>query len=114
MKNKSPGNRKRFARCHKCGTKMKLVDDIELSGFLVKGYRCTQCKEEVFAANEIAHILKFNKSMKRGMTAKVFKSGNSIAIRLPKELVAVYEIEPGKELKIKPEKHGIELVAERG
>ncbi|MCK4328167.1 MAG: AbrB/MazE/SpoVT family DNA-binding domain-containing protein [Candidatus Diapherotrites archaeon] len=101
-------------KCHKCGAAMKLVDDIGLGGFMVKGYRCGKCGEEVFNANEVAHILKFNKAMKRGLSAKVFKSGNSIAVRLPMELVSVYHLEAGKELKIRPEKHGIELVAEMG
>lgn len=87
---------------------MERVDDINLKGFKIKGYRC-KCGNEHADINEIDRIVKLLKAFKKGLRATVFKSGNSISVRIPKAVVEVFELKPKKELMIEVQERGIIL-----
>jgi len=67
---------------------------------------CGQCGE-VFFDEKTAEIIQ-QKSKERGLfglakKAKVAKIGNSIAVRIPKEIVEFLKLKKGKEVRIFPE-----------
>ncbi len=56
---------------------MKEVDDIDLKGFMIRGWRC-ECGNGHSDPEDVDNIARYFKALKKGVEATVFKSGNSI------------------------------------
>ena len=89
--------------CNLCGKEMKEVDDLELKGFLIRGWVCS-CGNEHSHPNDVDALVKFFKYIKKQRGLKIFKSGNSLAVRIPKQIADVYHISKGSKLVLSPEK----------
>jgi hypothetical protein len=87
---------------------MSKVDDIHLKGFEVKGYRC-KCGNEISDSEDVDNIVKFLVFVKKQKKMQVFKSGNSLAIRIPKAIAKVYGIKENDQLLFQPKKDEIVL-----
>jgi hypothetical protein len=104
----------RCAMCEKGILKEKLVDYKEFGVPLgkYKGEVCTNCSETFFDAQTAKKIQ--SKSKEMGLfglakKAKVAKVGNSLAIRIPKEIADFLKLKKEKEVRITP-KSSNELV----
>jgi len=97
--------------CIECGGKMGLVKDINFRGYQVSGLRCTKCKFEEMDLEMAGEVIKLEKMKVEGLTARAFKSGNSISIRIPMALARVLHIIPGGELQLKTRDHVLEIEA---
>ena len=95
-------------KCNSCGKPMKKVDDIDIKGFQIRGWRC-RCGNELSDPEDVDNIVKFFRFIKKGKKVHVFKSGNSLAIRIPKAVAKVYGIHEDDELMISPKKDEIVL-----
>ena len=84
-------------KCNICGKNMKEADDIDLKGFLIRGWRC-ECGNMHSNSEDVDAIVKFFRYIKKKKTVSVFKAGNSLAIRLPKPLVELYHLSPSSKL----------------
>jgi hypothetical protein len=82
---------------------MKYVDDLDVKGFLVRGFRC-ECGNAHSEPEDVDKIVKFFIYMKKQKGLKVFKSGNSLALRIPKQIAEVYHLTPSSKLVLSPEK----------
>ena len=87
----------------KCGKKMEEVDDLDLKGFLIRGWRCS-CGQAYSHPEDVDNLVKFFRFMKKQKGLKVFKSGNSLAVRIPKQIADVYHISKSSKLVLSPEK----------
>lgn len=95
-------------KCNICGKEMKEVSDIDLKGFRVSGWRCT-CGNEHTSPEDVDKIVKYFKAVKKGMAAKVYKSGNSISVRLPKPVADIFQLRPKSTLRVETKKDEVIL-----
>ena len=58
---------------------------------------------------DVDNIVKYFKALKKGVEATVFKSGNSISVRLPKVIADLYHLNMNLKLPIETEPGGIRL-----
>ena len=94
--------------CDQCGKKMKEVDDQEIKGFMIRGWRCS-CGQEYSNPVDVDNLVKLFNFMKKQRGLKVFRSGNSLALRIPKQLADVYHITSESRLVVSPKKDSIEI-----
>jgi len=57
----------------------------------------------------VNNIVKYFKALKKGVEATVYKSGNSISIRIPKVIADLYHLNSNLKLPIETEPRGIRL-----
>ena len=95
-------------KCNVCGKEMREVSDINLKGFVIRGWRC-ECGNEHSNPEDVDNIVKYFKALKKGVEATVFKSGNSISVRLPKVIADLYHLNTSLKLPIETEPGGIRL-----
>ena len=89
-------------KCNICGEEMEDVDDIEMGGFLIRGWRCS-CGNEHGNIEDAGEIVRYYRKHKK-FKAKVFTSGNSVSIRIPKTVANVLRLKPKEELEIEAKK----------
>jgi len=94
----------------RCGGKTTEVE-INVGSTKVKGWRCTKCDENYVDEKGMGKAIEMNKIMKTAMFSKIYKSGNSYAFRIPKNVVDVLGFEEGKKLgmRITPESIVLDL-----
>ncbi|MCX9013591.1 MAG: hypothetical protein OIN89_02155 [Candidatus Methanoperedens sp.] len=95
-------------KCNICKEEMKPVDDINLKGFVIHGWRCG-CGNEHSDPEDVDNIVRYFKALKNGVEATVYKSGNSISIRLPKVIADLYHLNANLKLPIETEPGSIRL-----
>ncbi|MFU8767333.1 MAG: hypothetical protein ACNA7I_06680 [Candidatus Methanoperedens sp.] len=95
-------------KCNICKKEMKAVDDINLKGFVIHGWRC-ECGNEHSDPEDVDNIVRYFKALKNGVEATVYKSGNSISIRLPKVIADLYHLNANIKLSIETEPTGFKL-----
>jgi len=85
---------------------------LELDGFSVSGWKCSKCGEVYLDPRDVNPILKLKKlASEQMLSSKVGKVGNSLVLRIPKELADLYGIKKGRILKLVPEnKNEIKVV----
>lgn len=88
----------------RCGGKTTEVE-INVGNTKVKGWRCSKCSENYVDEKSMEKAIEMNKIMKTAMVSKIYKSGNSYAFRIPKNVVDVLGLETGKNvsMRITPE-----------
>ncbi len=89
-------------KCNICSKNMKPVNDIDLKGFKVSGWKCS-CGNVHTDPKDVDGIVKFFRYMKTSKEIKVFKSGNSLAIRIPKQIADIYHLTQKSKLILTPE-----------
>ncbi len=72
-------------KCTKCG-KWAKPTEFNIEGFRVRGWKCRSCKEEIYSGEDLEPVLLINKYRKKGLKARISKSGNSYVLRIPKDL----------------------------
>ena len=104
-------------KCIMCGgNTVKSAVDYSEYGILFGNFKAEVCKKcgETYFDERTAEKIQ-NKSKELGLfglakKAKVAEIGNSIAIRIPKEIAAFLNLKKGKEVTIVPEsKHGLHI-----
>jgi hypothetical protein len=78
-------------KCGICGKTLKRVKDLELQGFRIHGWKCS-CGNTLGDPEDVNNIVKFFIFIKNGGKVQLFKTGNSMAIRIPKAIVALYHL----------------------
>ncbi len=95
-------------KCNICGKEMTPVEDINLKGFLIRGWRCV-CGNEHSCPDDVDNIVRYFKAIKKGIEATVYKSGNSYSLRLPKVIVDLCRLNAGLKLPIETESGSIRI-----
>ncbi len=73
-----------------------------IEGTKVRGWECPQCKETVLHPEDAQRMLLLNK-LKKGITVKIGKLGESLIVRFPKEITEFYDIKKGEDVTLKAE-----------
>lgn len=104
--------KRKLMHCWKCNKNMKQIDS-KFHGFRIKAWRCLNCKEIIYAEEDIQPILQYNKfrQAKKLLTVTVGVLGKSKIFRIPKIAEQIYDIYKGEKLEfdLKPEEITIKL-----
>ncbi|MEE8400748.1 MAG: AbrB/MazE/SpoVT family DNA-binding domain-containing protein [Candidatus Hydrothermarchaeaceae archaeon] len=76
-----------------------------IDGHRVRGWTCSACGEYYINPNDAQLLLTINKLKMERLSAKMTKIGNSVGIRLPKELIDLIGFKQGQRFKITIENH---------
>lgn len=87
--------------CTRCKIIMKRRE-LLIEGMKVRGWECSRCAETVLHSEDAQKMLVLNK-LKKGITVKIGKLGQSLIVRFPKEIIDFYHIKKGEDLTLKAE-----------
>lgn len=88
---------------------MKKLKSTTPEGFSYRYYSCPACKEEIVDMKQL-HSVEENYRKHKQYHAKLTKWGQSIGLRIPKELSQKYNLDDNNEVLLVQEKDGIKIV----
>lgn len=97
-------------QCTTCSKEMK-KKMFKMEGINIRGWECPQCKDSVLHPEDAQHMFLLNK-LKKGLLIKIGALGNSLVVRIPKEIENLYKLSKGEQITMKMDsmkKIGIEI-----
>lgn len=98
-------------KCTKCSGKMAEKSGATPEGVEYHYHKCVECGEEIVDMAQLHAVAEKYRKMKR-YTAKLSRWGESMGLRIPKELVKKYKLKENEELSLIPEEKAIKIMAE--
>ncbi len=92
--------------CFDCGGAMEVFQGVR-KGVTYEAYRCTQCRDVTFNMEQAEHYLTAAEKSKE-VTFSTW--GQSLAIRIPKELAQALHLKPKNKARIIAEKEGFHII----
>jgi len=86
-------------KCVKCG-KWAKPNTIRLEGFKVRGWKCPKCGETYLHPGDANRVLAYNKLKNEVIKSKLSYSGNSLIVRIPKNIVNSLGLKKGEIIKL--------------
>lgn len=86
------------------------MSSIVQDGIDFESYKCTSCGEEILDMKQLAKLAKCYRSLRKAKEITFAKWGNSIAVRIPNELVNEFNIQEGKHGVITKDNKGIRII----
>lgn len=96
-------------KCSECDRKMKEMISETPEGIKYSYYKCEECGEEILDMKQLHNVAEKYRQLKR-YHAKLSKWGQSLGLRIPKELTKKYKFKLHKEVTIIPEDEGIKVI----
>ena len=97
--------------CPVCKGKMEKVKDVmKQDGIAFDAFRCTACGEELMNMQQLKMLAQKYRKLRRAKEITFAKWGNSIAVRIPSEIVDEYHITSGKQGILMRDKEGIKII----
>ncbi len=97
-------------KCGKCGSKMHEKQGEYLYGVPYNYWSCPNCGDEIVDMRQLHEAAEKTRKLKQ-YSATVSQWGDSIAIRIPRELANQYHLKPKKTVSLVPEKKAIKILA---
>ncbi len=88
-------------KCTKCSSLMK-KRNLVVESINVRGWECIKCKDTVLHPKDAQKMLLLSK-LKRGLSVKVGELGKSLIVRIPKEVVNLYNLSKGEQITMRAE-----------
>jgi len=98
-------------KCAKCENKMINKKGITPEGFEYDYSTCTNCGEEIVDLKQLHEVAQKYREMKK-YSVKISKWGDSLAMRIPKELVKEYNLKSEKRITLIPESKSIKIITQ--
>ena len=95
--------------CTECKGKMKEYSDKTIDGIGYNYFKCENCGEEILNMEQLHKVAEKYRHLKK-YNAKLTKWGQSLGLRIPKEIVKKYGFKDDEEITIIPEKEGIRII----
>lgn len=101
-------------KCPSCskGTMKKIKDSIEQDDIDFESYQCTTCGEEILTMQQMKVLAHKYRNLRRSKEITFAKWGNSLAVRIPNEIVTELNISEGKHGILTRDKKGIRIMPE--
>lgn len=100
---------KHCAICRK-GKVVVVMDTMPREGIGYELYRCLKCGEEFLDMIQLGKLAAKYRKLRKAREIQFSKWGNSIAVRIPKEIVNEYKIKSGRQGLITKDKEGIKII----
>lgn len=99
-------------KCPTCNkeTMEKKINIMEQDGIEFEVYKCQECEEEIMDMKQLKVLATKYRKLRAAKEVTFAKWGNSIAVRIPKDLVDEYNIKSGKQGLLIKSKKGIEII----
>lgn len=94
----------------KAGEMKKIGDTIKQDGVDFEAFRCSSCGEELMDMHQLKAVAQQYRQLREAKKIIFSQWGNSIAVRIPKEIAKEYQITSGKHGVLKKEKEGIKII----
>lgn len=98
-------------KCPICNGKMKKAkDNMEQDNIEFEAFKCGKCGEELMDMKQLKSLANKYRKLRHAKEITFAKWGNSIAIRIPSEIVEEYHIVSGRNGIITTDKEGIKII----
>ena len=98
-------------RCPACRGEMKEIkDSIKEDNVDYEAYRCTSCGEELMNMKQLRSVAAKYRRLRRAKEIVFAKWGNSVAVRIPNEIIEELKIKVGNHGFIDKDKEGIKII----
>ena len=99
-------------KCPVCrkGTMEKVKDVIEQDGIEFEAFKCGSCGEKIMDMEQLKVLAKEYRNLRKAKEITFAKWGNSIAVRIPSDIVEAYNITSGKHAILTTDKKGIKII----
>ncbi len=99
-------------KCYLCKKGlMKIVKDImEEDNIEFEAFKCNNCGEEIMNMSQLKILAEKYKKLRKAKEGTFAKWGNSMAIRIPNEIIHEYKIKAGNQCLITKDKIGIRII----
>lgn len=98
-------------KCPICNGKMeKGKDVIKQDNIDFEMFKCAKCGEEIMDMKQLRNLAKKYRSLRKAKEIKFSEWGNSIAVRIPKDMIEDFNITNGKKGLITKDKEGIKII----
>ncbi len=100
-------------KCKICGGSVEVKKGVmEEDGVEYEYFRCSKCSEEYLNMDQLEKVAVEYRKLKDAKEVTFQKWGNSIAVRIPKEIVNAFNISSGKHGKLIKESDGLKIIVE--
>ena len=108
----SQKSRSDFLGCPVCpkGKMEKKKGIMEQDGIEFEAYKCSSCGEEIMNMNQLKVLANKYRKLRNAKDKTFAKWGNSIAVRIPSDIVKEYSISAGKHGTLTKDKEGIKII----
>jgi predicted RNA-binding Zn-ribbon protein involved in translation (DUF1610 family) len=96
-------------RCNDCGGYMEEREAFTPEGIRYSYFKCRECGEEIVDMKQLHAVAEKYRLLKL-YHAKITQWGQSLGLRIPKELAAKYHFKRNEKVTIIPEKGGIKVI----
>ena len=83
---------------------------MEEDGISFEAWYCHSCQEELLTMPQLKSLAKEYRKLRKAKEIRFAKWGNSIAIRIPQDIVEAYQIKEGKHALLIKDKEGIRII----
>ena len=99
-------------KCPVCqkGKMEKKKDVMEQDGIEFEAYKCQECGEEIMDMKQLKVLAGKCRKLRSAKDITFAKWGNSIAVRIPREIADEYNISAGKHGILTKDKEGIKII----
>lgn len=98
-------------KCPMCKKEMKKVKDVmEQDGIEFEAFKCNSCGEELMNMKQLKTLAKKYRKLRHAKEVTFAKWGNSIAVRIPREIINELHITSGTNGIITKEREGIKII----
>ena len=98
-------------RCPICKGKMEKIEDtIKQDNIDFEAFRCVSCGEELMDMKQLKSLAQKYRRLRKAKEITFAKWGNSIAVRIPNDIVNEYSITSGKQGILTKDKEGIRII----
>lgn len=85
-------------------------DVIEQDGVEFEAFQCKECGEEIMTMKQLKVLATKYRKLRNAKEITFAKWGNSVAVRIPSDIVEEYKISVGKRGMLTKDKEGIRII----
>ncbi len=98
-------------KCPTCNGEMeKIKDEIKQDKVEFEAFRCNSCGEEIMDMKQLKVLANKYRKLRKAKEITFAKWGNSIAVRIPNDIINEYNITSGKQGILTRDKEGIKII----
>lgn len=98
-------------KCPICNGEMeKIKDEIKQDKVEFEAFRCNSCGEEIMNMKQLKVLANKYRKLRKAKEITFAKWGNSIAVRIPNDIINEYNITSGKQGILTKDKEGIKII----
>ena len=95
--------------CNK-GKMEEIIDRIKQDNVEFKAFKCNSCDEEIMTMKQLKILANKYRTLRESREITFARWGNSLAVRIPREIIKEYNLASGKHGILTTDKEGIRII----